>query len=158
MRVTIIGGVLMALTISLSAVQHQHEAYKSIKGSGKMPQGWQARLDDPSAKPDAVVVKEEKNALTFTTGPAGIYYRPDKKVTGNYELKVTGNLTIDVTGSVTIKSGQSMTHEAQMSMTNKAGVSLTNEAQASITNKGQASNNVESGGMTVIKGALVKIN
>jgi len=81
-----------------------------------------------------------------------------QKVTGNYELKVTGNLTIDVTGSVTIKSGQSMTHEAQMSMTNKAGMSLTNEAQIGITNKGQATNTVESGGVTTVKGAMVKIN
>jgi len=81
-----------------------------------------------------------------------------QKVTGNYELKVNGNLTIDVTGSVTIKSGMSMTHEAQMSMTNKAGMSLTNEAQIAITNKGQATNTVESGGITSVKGALVKIN
>jgi type VI secretion system secreted protein VgrG len=88
------------------------------------------------------------------------------KVTGNYELKVTGNLTIDVTGSVTVKSAQSMTHQAQMSMTNeaqmsitnKAGMSLTNEAQLAITNKGNASNTVESGGITTVKGALVKIN
>jgi type VI secretion system secreted protein VgrG len=96
------------------------------------------------------------------------------EVTGNYELKVTGNLTIDVTGSVTFKSAQAMTHEtqmsmtnkaamsmtneAQMSMTNKAGMSMTNEAQLAITNKGNASNTVESGGMTTIKGAIVKIN
>lgn len=88
------------------------------------------------------------------------------KVTGNYELKVTGNLTIDVTGSVTFKSAQSMTHQAQMSMTNeaqmsitnKAGMSLTNEAQLAITNKGSASNTVESGGITTIKGTLVKVN
>lgn len=96
------------------------------------------------------------------------------KVTGNYELKVTGNLTIDVTGSVTFKSAQAMTHEtqmsmtnkaamsmtneAQMSMTNKAAMSITNEAQLSITNKGNATNTVESGGMTTIKGAIVKIN
>lgn len=80
------------------------------------------------------------------------------KVTGNYELKVTGNLTIDVTGSVTVKSAQSMSHETQMSMTNKAGMSLTNEAQLAITNKGQASNTVESGGITTVKGALVKVN
>jgi type VI secretion system secreted protein VgrG len=96
------------------------------------------------------------------------------KVTGNYELKVTGNLTIDVTGSVTVKSAQAMTHEtqmsmtnkaamsltneAQMSMTNKAGMSLTNEAQLAITNKGGASNTVESGGITSVKGTLVKIN
>lgn len=88
------------------------------------------------------------------------------KVTGNYELKVTGNLTIDVTGSVTVKSAQSMTHQAQMSMTNeaqlsitnKAGMSMTNEAQLAITNKGAASNTVESGGITTVKGALVKVN
>lgn len=79
-------------------------------------------------------------------------------ISGNYELKVTGNLTIDVTGSVTIKSGQAMTHESQMSLTNKAAMSLTNEAQMDITNKGNASNTVESGGITTIKGSLVKIN
>jgi type VI secretion system secreted protein VgrG len=79
------------------------------------------------------------------------------KVAGNYELKVTGNLTIDVTGSVTIKSGASMTHEAVAAMTNKA-MSITNQAQVSITNKGDAMNTVESGGITTIKGALVKIN
>lgn len=80
------------------------------------------------------------------------------KVTGNYELKVTGNLTIDVTGSVTFKSAMAMTHETQMTMTNKAGMSMTNEAQIAITNKGNATNTVESGGITTIKGALVKIN
>jgi type VI secretion system secreted protein VgrG len=79
------------------------------------------------------------------------------KVTGNYELKVSGNLTIDVTGSVTIKSAMGMTHEAGMAMTNK-GLSITNQAQTSITNKGDAMNTVESGGITTIKGALVKIN
>ena len=79
------------------------------------------------------------------------------KVTGNYELKVTGNLTIDVTGSVTIKSAMGMTHEAALAMTNK-GLSITNQAQTSITNKGDAMNTVESGGITTIKGALVKIN
>jgi type VI secretion system secreted protein VgrG len=79
------------------------------------------------------------------------------KVTGNYELKVTGNLTIDVTGSVTIKSAMGMTHEASLAMTNK-GLSIENHAQTSITNKGDAMNTVESGGITTIKGALVKIN
>jgi type VI secretion system secreted protein VgrG len=80
-----------------------------------------------------------------------------QKVTGNYELKVTGNLTIDVTGSVTIKSAMAMTHEAGTAMTNK-GLSIMNQAQTTITNKGDAMNTVESGGITTIKGALVKIN
>lgn len=80
-----------------------------------------------------------------------------QKVTGNYELKVTGNLTIDVTGSVTIKSAQAMSLETQLALSTK-GLSIANEAQTTISNKGNASNTVESGGITTIKGSLVKIN
>jgi hypothetical protein len=51
-----------------------------------LPTGWKARLDDPAAKVDAVTVTEEKDALTFKSGPAGIYYKPDMKAEKNYEL------------------------------------------------------------------------
>jgi hypothetical protein len=78
----------MALAISVTA-QHQHDPDKAIKGTGKMPEGWHARLDDASAKLDAVVVKEEKRTLTFTTGPAGIYYKPGMKESGNYDVSAT---------------------------------------------------------------------
>lgn len=81
--------VLIAFTTVAAARQHQHDPDNAINGTGKMPAGWQARLDDASAKPEAVVVKEEKHALTFTTGPAGIYYKPDKKGAGNYEVSGT---------------------------------------------------------------------
>jgi len=53
-------------------------AANQIQGSGKLPDGWKARFDDPSAKPEQVVVDEKDGALTFTTGPAGIYYNGDK--------------------------------------------------------------------------------
>jgi hypothetical protein len=86
---SIILGALMAVTVSAAAQQHQHDPDKTIKGTGKMPAGWQARLDDAAAKLDAVIVKEEKNALTFTTGPAGIYYKPSTKGTGDYEVSGT---------------------------------------------------------------------
>jgi hypothetical protein len=86
---SIILGALMAVTVSAAAPQHQHDPDKTIKGTGRMPAGWQARLDDAAAQLDAVIVKEEKNALTFTTGPAGIYYKPSTKGTGDYEVSGT---------------------------------------------------------------------
>lgn len=56
---------------------------------GTLPGGWKTRLDEPGAKPDDVVVEEDSktDALTFTTGPAGIYYKPDMKADKNYELR-----------------------------------------------------------------------
>src|SRR5436309_9771461 len=60
-----------------TAAQHQHDPDMPIKGTGKMPDGWKVRFDDPAAKPDQVIVEEKDGALTFTTGPAGIYYKSD---------------------------------------------------------------------------------
>jgi hypothetical protein len=80
--------VLMVFTMS-AAAQHQHDPDKTIKGTGKLPDGWQARLDDQAAKLDAVAVKVEKDTLTFTTGPAGIYYKADMKGSGNYDVAGT---------------------------------------------------------------------
>jgi hypothetical protein len=89
MRLVIIATTLMALTMSVSAVQHEHDPGKVIKGSGKLPAGWQGRLDDAAAKLDAVVFLEDKGALTFTTGPAGIYYKPAMKGSGDYDVSGT---------------------------------------------------------------------
>jgi hypothetical protein len=49
-----------------------------IHSSGTLPNGWKARFDDASAKPADVLVDEKDGALTFTTGPAGIYWKGDK--------------------------------------------------------------------------------
>jgi hypothetical protein len=52
-----------------------------------LPTGWKARLDDGSAKVESNTVTEDKETLTFKTGPlAGIYYKPDMKAEKNYEL------------------------------------------------------------------------
>jgi 3-keto-disaccharide hydrolase len=58
--------------------QHAHDTGAAIKGSGKLPAGWNVRFDDPSAKVEQVVVEEKDGSLTFTTGPAGIYWKNDK--------------------------------------------------------------------------------
>jgi type VI secretion system secreted protein VgrG len=110
-----------------------------------------------------------------------------QKVTKDYELSVDGNLTINVKGTVTIKSMKDMTLQSSAALTAKAtsdvkieGLSVSSKAQTDLKNeglnisnkagvafkaegvsvslKGSATNTVESGGMTTVKGSLVKIN
>lgn len=50
---------------------------------------WTVRLDDPAAKPDAVAVKTEENAVTITSGPAGIYYKEGTKPEKDYTVSAT---------------------------------------------------------------------
>ena len=109
-------------------------------------------------------------------------------VTGDYTLTVSGNLVIEAKGSVSIKSGTTFAIEAGTALTEKAGsdlsltatgalstkgASVANEATGELTNKGatvtnnasaQLNNksggmqNVEAGGILVVKGSLVQIN
>lgn len=60
-----------------------------VQGGGKLPADWKARFDKPDARPEMVDVKEEKDALTFKTGPAGIYYKPDMKAEKDYEVSAS---------------------------------------------------------------------
>ena len=43
-------------------------------------------FDDPAAQPNQVLVEQKENAVTVTAGPAAIYYKPDMKASGDYEL------------------------------------------------------------------------
>lgn len=56
------------------------------KRASTLPEGWKARLDQPTAKLQDVTIDAKDHALTFTTGPAGIFYKPDMKASGDYEL------------------------------------------------------------------------
>jgi hypothetical protein len=82
---------LIAAALAIPAAQQpaSHHAHAQIKGSGRLPTGWQARLDDPAEKLTAVDVKQDKGTLTFTTGPAGIYFRPGMKGEGDFEVSAT---------------------------------------------------------------------
>ncbi len=64
-------------------------ADKPVAGSGKLPGEWKVRFDKADAKPETVDVKEEKDALTFKTGPAGIYYKPNMKAEKDYEVSAS---------------------------------------------------------------------
>ncbi|HEY3886163.1 MAG TPA: hypothetical protein VGL62_13185 [Vicinamibacterales bacterium] len=55
-------------------------------GTGKLPDAWKLRFDDPSAKPNEVVVEQKKDALVVTSGPAAIYYKASMRASGDYDL------------------------------------------------------------------------
>jgi Domain of Unknown Function (DUF1080) len=104
MRILTMATVIGAMSLASAAAQppppkqpapaapHQHDADQPIKGSGKMPDGWKVRFDDAAAKPEQVIVEEKDGTLTFTTGPAGIYYKPSMKAEKDYEL--TGSFSL----------------------------------------------------------------
>ena len=81
---------LTTFTVGSAQQKPTHaDADKSVAGGGKLPGTWKVRFDKPDAKPEMVDVKEEKDALTFKTGPAGIYYQPEMKAEGDYEISAS---------------------------------------------------------------------
>ena len=74
--------------VSLAAQQPVAPAQPS-QGTGPLPAEWKARLDDAAARPDAVTVAAERESLTITTGPAGIFYKPGMKAEKDYDFTAT---------------------------------------------------------------------
>jgi hypothetical protein len=89
MRLHFVAAAIAAVLAAPAQHPASHDSGQAIKGSGALPQGWQARLDDPAEKLTAVDVKEEKGTLTFMTGPAGIYFKPGLKGEGDFEVTAT---------------------------------------------------------------------
>jgi hypothetical protein len=84
--------VLALATFAVGSAQQkptQAGADKPVQGGGKLPADWKVRFDKPDATPEMVEVKEEKDALTFRTGPAGIYYKPAMKAEKDYEVSAS---------------------------------------------------------------------
>jgi hypothetical protein len=85
------------LTIALAALAttaglaqaHKADPDKMVQGSGKLPNGWQARLDNATAKLDAVKFEPSGAGFHVTSGPAGIYFKPDQRMAGTYETHAT---------------------------------------------------------------------
>ena len=78
-----------AALVAQTASPHQHDPDKMAAGGGKLPAGWQARLDSPTAKIEGVRIEPTGGGLHVTSGPAGIYYKPDQKMSGAYETHAT---------------------------------------------------------------------
>jgi len=75
------------LAVAQTATDHDHD--KMVQGGGKLPAGWQARLDNAGAKLEGVKFEPAGGGFHVTSGPAGIYYKPDQKATGSYETHAT---------------------------------------------------------------------
>jgi hypothetical protein len=57
------------------------------QGAGPLPAGWHARLDNDTVKVTPGLVKEETDALIFSTGPAaGVYWKDDMKAEKDFVL------------------------------------------------------------------------
>jgi hypothetical protein len=105
--------VLSALAIATPVAAQQqagkmagmnHDATHAVKGSGKLPDGWQLRYDPqrdgkvPSM--DAVNFVTMGSGYHFTSGPAAIYYNSKDMGSGEYQV------------SATFSQRKSMNHEA----------------------------------------------
>jgi hypothetical protein len=83
--------IALATVITGSAQQKptHTDPDKPVQGTGKMPGEWKVRFDKPDAKVESVDVKEEPDALTVKSGPAGIYYKPSMKAEKDYEVSAS---------------------------------------------------------------------
>jgi hypothetical protein len=80
------------------AAQMDHT--NAIKGSGKLPPGWNARFDQANGSLTQVDVKQAGKALAFRSGPAAIYWNTKDVATGTYTV------------SAIFEQKKSMMHEA----------------------------------------------
>src|SRR5437762_5464949 len=78
-----------ATTLVLAQAGKEHDPDKMVQGGGKLPAGWQARLDSANAKFEGVKFEATGAGFHVTSGPAGIYYKPDQKTSGTYETHAT---------------------------------------------------------------------
>jgi hypothetical protein len=58
----------------------------NIKGSGKLPPGWNARFDQAGASLTQVDVRQAGTALAFRSGPAAIYWNTKDVASGTYTV------------------------------------------------------------------------
>jgi len=82
----VIGVVGAAVVAAATFTSAQSPATQPGQKTGALPGRWHVRLDDPAAKSKDGAVKEEKDALTITSGPAGIYWKDGMKAEKAYEL------------------------------------------------------------------------
>ena len=78
-----------AATVAVAQTAKEHDHDKMVQGGGKLPAEWQARLDNAGASLEGVKLEAAGGGLHVTSGPAGIYYKPDQKATGSYETHAT---------------------------------------------------------------------
>lgn len=82
----------VALVQAQPAQQHNDHDQHMEKGGGSIPAGWSARLDNGSTKAEGVRFTPMGSGVHFISGPAGIYWKPEMRKSGSYEVSATFTL------------------------------------------------------------------
>ena len=64
----------------------QMDHTSNVRGSGKLPAGWNARFDQANAALTQVDVRQAGSALAFRSGPAAIFWNTKDVATGQYTV------------------------------------------------------------------------
>ena len=75
--------------LPLAAQQHPPDHDKTIAGGGTLPAGWKGRLDGGGTSTAGVKMTPMGGGVHIISGPAGIYYRPADKQTGEFGASAT---------------------------------------------------------------------
>src|SRR5918995_5673830 len=59
---------------------------------GKLPAGWQTRLDDGSTQPTGIQFMTMGTGVHVMSGPAAIFYKPEMTKSGTYQAQATFQL------------------------------------------------------------------
>jgi hypothetical protein len=90
MRTIVIAAALLGAASALPAQQTaQNDPDKAAAGGGRLPAGWLARLDRPTAKLEDLRFATTASGFHVTTGPSTILYQRDARATGEYTLSGT---------------------------------------------------------------------
>jgi hypothetical protein len=97
-RLLVTAGVLAAVLASPLAAQGgggmagmNMDPTNKIVGSGKLPNGWMNRFDEPTATLPAIDMRQMGTSLHFRSGPAAIYWNTKDVATGYYTVSATFN-------------------------------------------------------------------
>lgn len=93
MRHLLAAVMITAMAMPLAGQTQQRNADPDIaaRGSGALPAGWMARLDQAYAKLADVVFVSMGDGVHATTGPAAVFYRSADTLKGDF--KVSANFT-----------------------------------------------------------------
>ncbi len=81
--------IFLAILIAALPVlaQQTMDPDRMVTGSGKLPDGWQMRLDKPDASAKEVNFVNVDGKYRFTTGPAAIYYNQNDVEKGSFQVE-----------------------------------------------------------------------
>lgn len=82
-------GVTVVLAQAPASRGAQHDPDTKVAGGGRLPSGWKGRLDSGDTSLAGVKAMPMGGGMHFTTGPAGIYYKPADTMTGAYDAHAT---------------------------------------------------------------------